>query len=142
MKAMYKLANKINKCGGKRASRLLEKIYMAIYSTRISCQCEVGEGTEFMHSGMGTTIHSKTIIGKDCKIFQNTTLGSKWKNGICEDEAPVIGDNVIIGAGAVVLGNIKVGNNCIIGANAVVVTDIPENSIAVGIPAMVKGRKD
>lgn len=79
---------------------------MVIYSNCISCSCRVGAGTEFMHHGIGTTIHAKSIIGRNCKIFQNVTLGSKWKDGICEDEAPIIGDNVIIGAGAVVLGNI------------------------------------
>ena len=115
---------------------------MVIYSNSISSSCQIGQGTEFMHHGMGTTIHAKAVIGDNCKIFQNVTIGSKWTDGICEDEAPVIGDNVIIGAGAVILGNIKIGNNVIIGANAVVVSDIPDNSIAVGVPAKVKCRKD
>lgn len=115
---------------------------MIIYSTRISSSCKVGKNTEFMHSGMGTTIHAKAVIGDNCKIFQNVTIGSKWSNGKCENEAPVIGDNVVIGAGAAILGNITIGNNVIIGANAVVITNVPDNSIAVGVPAVIKERKD
>ncbi len=57
-----------------------------------------------------------------------------------EHFAPVIGDNVDIGADAKVLGRIRIGNNVIIGANAVVLSDVPNNSIAVGVPAQVKAR--
>jgi serine O-acetyltransferase len=52
-----------------------------------------------------------------------------------------LGDNVDIGAGAKVLGNIRIGDNVLIGANAVVITDVPSNSIAVGVPAIIKPRK-
>lgn len=91
---------------------------------------------------MGTTISENAVIGDNCIIFQNVTIGSKWSNGKCEHEAPVIGDNVVIGAGAVILGNITIGNNVIIGANAVVITNVPDNSIAVGVSAVIKERKD
>ena len=55
--------------------------------------------------------------------------------------APQFGDHVDIGAGAKVLGNIRIGDNVLIGANAVVITDVPSNSIAVGVPAVIKPRK-
>lgn len=73
------------------------------------------------------------MIGKDCHISQNVTLGGTsgfWK-------VPIVGDNVEIGAGANIIGPVHIGNNSVIGAGAVVITDIPENSLAVGVPAKV-----
>jgi serine O-acetyltransferase len=58
-----------------------------------------------------------------------------------EPIAPIMGNNVDIGTGAKVLGNIRIGNNVVIGANAVVLTDVPDNSVAVGVPATIKQRK-
>lgn len=92
----------------------------------------------FYHRGIGCVVHPRTIIGKNCKIFQGVTLGSKWTNGICVGDAPIIGDNVLIGAGAVVLGNISIGDNSIIGANAVVTKNIPENSLVTGNPGKIR----
>lgn len=82
-------------------------------------------------------INHRCIIGKNVTISQGVTIGGniyKTKNGLV---APIIGDNVLIGAGAKVLGPVKVGKNSIIGANAVVVKDIPRDSVAVGVPAKV-----
>lgn len=88
--------------------------------------------------GIGCAIHARAVIGKDCKIFQGVTIGSKWSNGIYSGGVPHIGNNVMIGAGAVILGDISVGDNSIIGANAVVIHNVPENSFAVGVPAVIK----
>lgn len=82
--------------------------------------------------------HPKAVIGEDCKIFQGVTIGSKWSKASCLGEAPRIGNNVMIGAGAVILGNITIGDDSIIGANAVVTHSIPKNSLAVGVPAIIK----
>ena len=82
-------------------------------------------------------VHPKTEIGSKCTIFQHVTIGSKWSDGICEGGAPVIGDNVMIGAGACILGNIHVGNNVIIGCNAVVLHDVPANCVVAGNPARI-----
>lgn len=81
---------------------------------------------------------SRIVIGEDCKIFQGVTIGSKWSKASCLGEAPRIGNNVMIGAGAVILGNITIGDDSIIGANAVVTHSIPKNSLAVGVPAIIK----
>lgn len=103
----------------------------------IPYQAEIGEGTVIGYQGIGVVIHKHTVIGKNCIISQNVTFGGKGGSGV-----PVIGDNVLIGAGAVLLGDIHIGNNVSIGANAVVLTDIPENAIAVGVPAKVIKYKD
>ena len=78
-------------------------------------------------------IHSRAVIGKNCMIGQNVTIGGKsgWY------EVPVIGDNVEISAGARIIGPVRIGNNVIIGANAVVVKDVPDNCIVAGVPAKI-----
>ena len=142
MTKVYKLAQFFNKSGCIRLSLLFEKINMVIYSNSISCSCSIGYGTEFMHHGMGTTVHGKAIIGRNCKIFQNVTIGSKWSNGICLDEAPVIGDNCLLGAGCCILGNVTVGENSIIGSNTVVTRNIPPNSIVRGNSCIILPRNN
>jgi serine O-acetyltransferase len=76
-------------------------------------------------------ISSSAMIGSNCTIRQNVCIGTRYAS----DDAPLIGDNVEFGVGAVVIGKIHIGNNVRIGANAVVLTDIPDNSTAVGVPA-------
>lgn len=89
-----------------------------------------------MHSGKGCVIHEAVIIGNNVRIFHNVTIGCKWSGNTLEKEyAPIIEDDVMIGAGAVILGNIKIGRNSIIGANSVVVHDIEPNTVVGGIPA-------
>ena len=74
------------------------------------------------------------MIGENCHISQNVTLGG---GGGPDGGLPILGDNVRVGAGAVILGNVHIGDNAVIGANAVVLCDIPENAVAVGAPARV-----
>lgn len=87
-------------------------------------------------------VHFDARIGQNCRILPNVVIGSKFASGIPDAEPPVIGDNVFIGTGAVVIGNIHVGNNVIIGANSVITRDIPDNCVAVGIPATIRQRND
>lgn len=104
----------------------------------ISVKATIGKNTMFHHHGVGCVVHDNTVIGSDCHVFQNVTLGSKWSEGVCDGGAPTIGNNVLIGAGACVLGNITIGNNSVIGANSVVLRDVPENSTVVGVPGVIK----
>ena len=99
---------------------------MVPYKTRI------GKDVHFSHMGMGIVIHPLSVIGDRVKIFQHVTIGGRNDTGL-----PIIGDDVEIGANAVVLGGVKVGKNAKIGANAVVIHDVPEGCTAVGNPARV-----
>lgn len=96
--------------------------------------CEGGVEGGFFPQHAWSTIVLAEKIGKNCQVWQNVTVGKKYSGG----GIPIIGDNVKICAGACVLGNIRIGNNVTIGANAVVLEDIPDNCIAVGVPAVIK----
>jgi len=89
----------------------------------------------FIDHGMGVVVGETTIIGDNVTLFQGVTLGGTGKE--CGKRHPTIGNNVVVGAGAKVLGNINVGDNSYIGANAVVVKDVPSNATVVGVPGHV-----
>lgn len=127
-----------NGLGGSRLlTRAFELLNYLICSNAISAHADIGSETHFFHRGLGCVIHQKAKIGNNCQIFQNVTLGSKWSDAKCEGEAPTIGNNVLLGAGCVILGNIHVGDGAIIGANAVVVNDVLPGQVVGGIPAKV-----
>jgi len=95
---------------------------------------QIGEGF-FIDHGMGIVIGETAIIGDNVLLYQGVTLGG---TGIEKGKRhPTIGNNVVIGAGAKVLGNINVGDNSYIGANAVVIKDVPANSTVVGVPGRI-----
>ncbi|MGL5296132.1 MAG: serine O-acetyltransferase EpsC [Culicoidibacterales bacterium] len=91
----------------------------------------------FIDHGVGVVIGATAIIGDDVTIYHGVTLGGQGSS-IAGRRHPSIGNSVMIGAGAKLLGPITVGNHVKIGANAVVLQDIPNHKIAVGIPAKIK----
>jgi len=96
----------------------------------------------FIDHGMGVVIGETAVVGDDVLLYQGVTLGGTGKEK--GKRHPNIGNNVVIGAGAKVLGNITIGDNSYVGANAVVLKDIPSNSTVVGVPGRVtkqSGRK-
>ena len=127
---------------------LLRKFFSLIYKTwfkliQISCgielPCEVEIGKNFVidHFG-GIIVSGYAKFGDNCRIRTGVVIGLRR---IDEPYAPVIGNNVDIGVGAKLLGPISIGDNVVIGANAVVLCDVPDNCAAVGVPAVVKPRK-
>ena len=92
---------------------------------------KVGNGLVIKH-GYSTVIHASSI-GENCHVWQNVTIGKQWPGG----NKPVIGNNVLVCTGAVVLGDITIGDNVIIGANAVVTKSVPNNCTVAGNPAMI-----
>lgn len=144
----WRFAHKLYKKKLRRLARVFELLSMTLSSHAVSAQIEIGKGSRFWHHGLGCVVLETVQIGKNCRIFQNVTFGSTMsdKPGR-KDRAEagrdhcIVGDNVMIGAGAVILGNVRIGNNAKIGANAVVTSDIPDGAVAVGIPAMIKEKK-
>ena len=100
---------------------------------------KIGHGLRIWHFGC-IVLHPNTVIGKNCDLRHGVTIGNRQEY----DDVPVIGDNVDIGTGAKILGRIRVGDNVTIGANAVVIKNVPDNHIAVGVPAIniPKRKKD
>jgi serine O-acetyltransferase len=89
----------------------------------------------FIDHGMGVVIGETAVIGDNVTLYQGVTLGGTGKER--GKRHPTIGNNVVIGAGAKILGNIKIGDNSYIGANAVVIKDVPDNSTVVGVPGRI-----
>jgi len=99
---------------------------------------KIGKGLVIDH-GMGVVIGETAEIGDNCTLYQGVTLGGTGKD--VGKRHPTLGDNVLVGAGAKVLGPFKIGDNSKIAANAVVLNEIPENCTAVGIPAKLVRRE-
>lgn len=86
---------------------------------------------------MGIVISGDAVIGRNCTIFHEVTIGI---NEIKSAEAPIIGDNVFIGAGAKIIGKVQVGSNSRIGANAVITKDVPEGATVVGVNKIINNK--
>ena len=114
--------------------RVAFKLVQILTGIELPCEVEVGRNFVIDHSG-GVVVSGYARFGDNCRIRTGVVVGLAR---VERPEAPHIGDNVDIGAGAKVLGGIRIGNNVRIGANAVVLRDIPDDSIAVGVPAVVK----
>lgn len=115
---------------------VLYKFVQILTGIELPCEAEVGRNFVIDHFG-GIVVSGFARFGDDCRIRNGVVVGLARTDDPC---APVIGNNVDIGAGAKVLGRIRVGNNVLIGANAVVTRDVPDDSIAVGVPAVVRPR--
>lgn len=112
--------------------RFLQWFNRIVFACDIPRTVKIGENTIFAHSGLGCVIHGKTKIGKNCKIYQNVTIGGRGKHG-----TPIIKDNVFIGAGAIILGNVTIENDAKIGAGAIVLTDVKSGTTVIGDSAKV-----
>lgn len=120
------------------AYRFLKTVSQVLAGIDLPCEATVGRRFRIDHFG-GVIISGDAVIGDDVVVRNGVTIGLKRRD---ERGSPVIGDRVDIGAGAKVLGAIRIGDDVVIGANAVVITDVPANSIAVGIPARILPRRD
>jgi serine O-acetyltransferase len=120
------------------AYRVLFKLIQVVTGVELPCEATIGRNFVIDHFG-GIIVSGFAVFGDGCRIRNGVVVGLKNVDEPC---APVIGNNVDIGAGAKLLGPIRIGNNVIVGANAVVITDVPDNCVAVGVPAIIKQRRD
>jgi serine O-acetyltransferase len=115
-------------------ARLVSQVSRHFTGIEIHPGAQIGKRF-FIDHGFGVVIGETTIIGDDVLLYQGVTLGG---TGLAQGKRhPTIGNNVVIGAGAKVLGNITIGDNSYIGANAVVIKDVPANSTVVGVPGRI-----
>ncbi len=116
---------------------LVERFTEITTGISLPAQARIGKGLRIHHFS-GIIVNSEASIGEHCTIYHGVTLGDLGGWG----GAPHVGNHVVIGAGAKLLGNIELGDYCHIGANAVVRTSVPAGCLAVGVPAVIKPRKE
>ncbi len=130
----YRIANFLHKLKIPIIPRLISQITRHITGFEIHPAARMGRGL-FIDHGMGVVIGVTTIIGDDVTLYKGVTLGGTGREK--GKRHPTIGNNVVIGTGAKVLGNISIGDNSYVGANAVVIKDIPPKSTVVGVPGRI-----
>lgn len=138
---MHRIAHRIYHFGVPILPRLIAYFSRFWTGVEIHPAARIGAGF-FIDHGMGVVIGETTIVGEDCTIFHQVTLGGTGKE--TGKRHPTVGDKVVIGGGAKILGNITIGDHSYIGANSVVLMDVPEESTVVGIPGRIvrfKGKR-
>ncbi len=133
----YRVAHKLYLSEHYFSARAISQLARHLTGIEIHPGAQIGKGL-FIDHGMGVVIGETAIIGDNCTIYQGVTLGGTGKD--TGKRHPTIGNNVLVGAGAKILGPITIEDNCKVAANAVVLKEIPENSTAVGIPAKIVRR--
>lgn len=132
--AAYRVAHRLHENGYYFGARAISQIARSITGIEIHPGAKIGKGLMIDH-GMGVVIGETAEIGDHCTLYQGVTLGGTGKD--VGKRHPTLGNNVLVGAGAKVLGPFRIGDNTKIAANAVVLAEIPEQCTAVGIPARV-----
>lgn len=130
---IYRIGNKLHKRGLKKTAKLISFINRILFGVWLPSSATIGENFVVGYWGLGIVIHSNTIIGKNVTIAQNVTIGRNFG----DQEVPRIGDNVYVGAGTVIFGEIEIGNNVIIGSNSLVNKSIPDDCTVVGNPMRI-----
>lgn len=114
--------------------RAISQLARFLTGIEIHPGAEIGQGL-FIDHGMGVVVGETAIIGNNVLLYQGVTLGGTGKE--TGKRHPTLGDNIVVGAGAKILGNIQIGSNSYIGANAVVLNTVPPNTTVVGVPGHV-----
>ncbi|PSB04342.1 serine O-acetyltransferase [Merismopedia glauca] len=130
----HRVAHRLNRMGIPFIPRLMSYISRFLTGVEIHPGATIGKGI-FIDHGMGVVIGETAIIGDYTLIYQGVTLGGTGKDQ--GKRHPTVGENVVVGAGAKVLGNIQIGNNVRIGAGSVVLRDVPSDCTVVGIPGRI-----
>ena len=120
-------------------SMMFSLVNVVLFGLEVTPRCKIGAGLLIPHSS-GTVIGAAEL-GCNVTIFQGVTLGAKFADlDFSPESRPVLGDDVVIGSGAKVLGGIRIGNKGVVSSNSLVTKSIPDNGFAIGVPAIVKVR--
>lgn len=136
--AAYRVAHRLHEDEHYFAARAISQAAKVVTGIEIHPAAKIGKGLVIDH-GSGVVIGETAEIGDNCTIYQGVTLGGTGKD--VGKRHPTLGNNVLVGAGAKVLGPMYIGDNSKVAANAVVLKEIPENCTAVGVPAKVVKRE-
>jgi serine O-acetyltransferase len=122
---------------GRRLAVLRHRFWSVVSGADIPVNASRLGGGLLLPHPQGVVIHPNAEVGPNCLLLQQVTLGTGPRPG-----TPRLGGHVDVGAGAKVLGGVTIGDHAVIGANAVVISDVPAHAVAVGVPAVVKKRRD
>jgi len=136
--AYHRVAHKLHTMGLALLARFVSQWARWLTGIEIHPGAKIGSGL-FIDHGMGVVIGETSIIGDNVTLFQGVTLGGTGKEK--GKRHPTLGNDVVVGAGAKVLGNITLGDHVSVGANAVVLADVPANCTVVGVPGRVARRE-
>ena len=128
----YRLSRTLHLEGLTAGADLVKAYIHSRFNSVIPYTAVLGEGTTFGYGGIGVVVHTQAVVGTNCKIGQNVTIGARGS------VLPVIGDHVFLGAGAVCVGG-RIGSRVVVGSNAVVTKEVPDDSVVAGSPARVIG---
>src|SRR5690554_5563551 len=130
---IYRIGNFFHRNHMKVVGMAFSALNRILLSTWIPSSAEIGKNFSVGYWGLGVVIHTSAKIGNNCLVAQNVTIGRNFG----DKKVPQIGDDVYIGTGSVIFGEIIIGNNVIIGSNSVVNKSIPDNCTVVGNPMKV-----
>jgi serine O-acetyltransferase len=139
---LWLLSIALHRSGHPRIARLVKNFNSILYHNSLPPQVRVSPDIRLGHQGFGTILHPKVVIGKNVKIFHNVTMAVRPPKSTCEI---VIEDDVVIGAGAVLMTRrhqgLRIGQGAAVGAGAVVTHDVPPQTIAVSKPIEMRPRQ-
>lgn len=139
----YRVSHALSRAGIPLIPLIITRLAQFLFAVDIAIDADLGPGVVIVH-GFGLVIGSAVRIEGNCCLFHGVTLGDRgteWVGSNEQDGHPVVERGVIFGAGAKILGPIRIGSNSVVGANAVVLKDVPPNSIVAGVPARVIGTR-
>lgn len=134
---LYRIGNKLHRMNIPGGAQIFKFLIRLICNCSIDPKTRIGENTTFAYGGIAVVIHKNCVIGRNVMISQCVTIGGR--SGM--RQVPRIGDNVYIGAGAIVLGDVTIGEHATIGAGSVVLDNVGPYEIWAGVPAKMKSRK-
>ena len=136
---LHRLAHVLHTRGLRLPARLISHLGRALTGIEIHPCAQIGEGF-FIDHGMGVVIGETTVIGDNCHLYQGVTLGGTSTKRA--KRHPTLGEGVVVGAGAKIIGAVNIGDGAKIGAGSVVVTNVPPNATVIGVPGHIVAYAD
>ena len=130
---LYKCANALHQWKVPLLPKVIFYLMRFGFGAVVPYTALIGRNTVFQWDGLGIVIHHRAVIGMDCDIGQGVTIGGR--SGY--NNVPTLGDHIVVGAGAKILGPVRIGDYAVIGANAVVIHDVPAHAVVAGVPARI-----
>ncbi|CAN97495.1 MULTISPECIES: serine O-acetyltransferase [Sorangium] len=127
---LYRLGNFFYRNNLTFIATLITWLNRFVFAVFVPSSATIGANFRLAYWGLGVVIHTRTVIGDNCLICQNVTIGRNFGS----QGVPRLGNDVYVGAGSAIFGDITIGDNVIIGANSVVNKDVPSNSVVAGNP--------